>query len=168
MKKSTKTLIAVGVATAVGGASLAAVGDTAIRHIGGGSHYGHGIHFLGKGTFGSFAADLFESVDSDGDGTVSQAEIDQTLDDRLAAHDTNTDGILTLEEFASLWQETTQPITVRAFQTLDRDGDALVTRDEVDRLLANIVDRLDRDGDGAFSMNERWHDRDGSRRHHRH
>ena len=159
MKKSTRTLIVVGVTAAVGGASLTAAGDAAIRHVGGAGHFGHGMHFLGKGNFGSFAADLFESVDADGDGTVSQAEIDQTLDDHLAAHDANTDGILTLEEFTILWQETTQPITVRVFQTLDRDGDAMVTRDEVDRLLAYIVDRLDRDGDGAFSMNERWHHR---------
>ena len=167
MKKSTKTLIAVGVAAAVGGASLAVAGDAAIRHVGGG-YYGHGMHFLGKGQFGSMATDLFESVDADGDGTVSQAEIDQSLSDRLAAHDANADGSLVLEEFASLWQETTHPITVRAFQTLDRDGDAIVTRDEFDRLLANIVERLDRDGDGAFSMSDRWHDHRDSRGHDRH
>ena len=72
---------------------------------------------------------------------------------------------LSLEEFAGLWHETTRPLTVRAFQMLDTDGDAVVTRAEYDRPLAEIVQRLDRDGDGGLSMGDRWHDDDdGSRR----
>ena len=55
---------------------------------------------------------------------------------------------------------TTRPFTVRVFQMLDTDGDAVITRAEYDRPLAGIVARLDRDGDGGLSL------RDG--RHHRH
>ena len=42
-------------------------------------------------------------------------------------------------------------------------GDAVITRMEYDRPLAGIVERLDRDGDGALSMKDRWH-RDDDRR----
>ena len=43
---------------------------------------------------------------------------------------------------------------------LDTDGDAVVSRAEYDRPLAEIVERLDRDGDGGLSMRDRWHDDD--------
>ena len=60
--------------------------------------------------------------------------------------------VVPLEEFAGLWHETTRPLTVRAFQILDADGDAVLTRAEYDQLLANIVERLDRNRDGGLSM----------------
>ena len=55
---------------------------------------------------------------------------DKARNDRHAAHDADGDGNLSLEEFAELWHETTRPLTVRAFQMLDTDGDAVVTRAE--------------------------------------
>ena len=70
------------------------------------------------------------------------------------------DGNLSLEEFAGLWHEATRPLTVRAFQMLDTDGDAVVTRAEYDRPLAGIVERLDRDRDGGLSLRDSRHDDD--------
>ena len=67
---------------------------------------------------------------------------------------------LDLEEFAGFWHETTRPLTVRAFQTLDTDGDAVITRAEYDRPLAGIVEMLDRDRDGGLSMKDVRHDDD--------
>jgi len=89
----------------------------------------------------------------------AQAEIDQVRNDRHAAHDADRDGNLELEEFAGLWHETTRPFTVRVFQMLDTDGDAVITRAEFDRPLAGIVARLDRDGDGGLSLRDRRHHR---------
>ena len=157
MKIGRKQLIAIGIATVVGGALLAGAGYAAHRHGGG---HGLGMHGFGKRHLALFAMDIFDSIDADGDGRLSQAEIDQVRNDRHAAHDANGDGSLVLEEFAGLWQETTHPLAVRVFQMLDADGDAVVTRVEYDRPLAGIVERLDRDGDGALSMRDRW------RRHH--
>ena len=116
--------------------------------------------FLDKGQFAVSAMEMFDAVDADGDGKLTQAEIDKARNDRHAAHDANGDGNLSLEEFAGLWRETTRPLTVRAFQTLDTDGDATITRAEYDRPLAGIVERLDRDGDGSLSMRDRRHDDD--------
>ena len=163
MKISKRTWIAIGVAAALGGTVLAGAGYASSRH--GGGYHGHGMHGFGKAFIASFATDMFDSVDADGDGKLSQAEIDQAREALHAAHDADGDGSLGLEEFAGLWQETTRPLTVRAFQMLDTDGDAVVTREEYDRPLARIVERFDRNGDGALSMSDRWRGRHGGGRH---
>ena len=158
MQTRTKTLIAVGLAATLGGAAI--VGVSHAKHRDGNFDGRHGLGFLDKGSLAATALEVFDSVDADGNGMLSQAEIDQVRNDRHAAHDADRDGNLGLEEFAGLWHETTRPFTVRVFQMLDTDGDAVITRAEYDRPLAGIVARLDRDGDGGLSL------RDG--RHHRH
>ena len=150
----TKTLTALAVAAALGGTALA--GTSYAGHRDG----GHGMGFLDEGPLAVSAMEIFDTADADGDGKLTQAEIDKALNDRHAAHDANGDGNLDLEEFEGLWRETTRPLTVRAFQMLDTDGDAVVTRAEYDRPLAGIVERLDRDGDGSLSMKDRHHDHD--------
>ena len=121
MKTKTKTLIAIAVAAALGGTALA--GASYAGHRGG----GHGMGFLEGGPLGLSAMEVFDAIDADGDGTLSQAEVDAARNDRHAAHDADGDGNLSLEEFAGLWHETTRPLTVRVFQMLDTDGDAVVT-----------------------------------------
>ena len=44
---------------------------------------------------------------------------------------------------------------------LDTDGNAVISRAEYDRPLANIVERLDRNDDGGLSMSDRWRHRRG-------
>ena len=156
MKTKTKTLTAIAVAAAVGGTALA--GASYAGHRGG----GHGMGFLDKGQLAVSAMEMFDTVDADGDGKLTQAEIDKARNDRHAAHDADGDGSLSLEEFSGLWNETMRPITVRAFQILDADGDAVVTRAEYDRPFAAIVERFDRDRDGGLSMMDHRHD-DGER-----
>ena len=157
MKTKTKTLTAIAIAAALGGTALA--GASYAGHRSG----GHGMDFLGGSPLGLFAMEVFNAVDADGDGTLTQAEIDKVRNERHGAHDADGDDNLDLEEFAGLWHETTRPLTVRAFQMLDTDGDAVVTRAEYDRPLAGIVERLDRDGDGGLSMRDHRHDDDDGR-----
>ena len=157
MRTKTKTLTAMAVAAALGGTVLA--GASYADHRDG----GHGMGFLDNRQLAVSAMEMFEAVDADGDGKLTQAEIDKLRNDLHAAHDADGDGNLDLEEFAGLWHETTRPLTVRTFQMLDTDGDAVVTRAEYDRPLAGIVERLDRDGDGGLSMRDRWHDDDDER-----
>ncbi len=157
MKTKTKTLTALAVAAALGGTALA--GASYAGHRGS----GHGMGFLDKGQLAVSATEMFDAVDANGDGKLTQAEIDRLRNDRHAAHDADGDGNLSLDEFAGLWHETTRPLTVRAFQMLDTDGDAVVTRAEYDRPLAGIVERLDRDGDGGLSLRDHRHDDDDDR-----
>ena len=154
MRTKTKTLTAIAVAAALGGTALAGASHAGHRD------GGHGMGFLDKGQIAISTMEMFDAVDADDDGRLTQAEIDKARNDRHAAHDADGDGNLTLEEFAGFWHETTRPLTVRAFQMLDTDGDAVVTRAEYDRPLAGIVEQLDRNGDGALSMKDRWHDDD--------
>ena len=154
MKTKTKTLTAIAVAAALGGTALA--GASYAGHRDGGD----GMGLLDKGQLAVSAMEMFDAVDADGDGRLTQAEIDKFRNDRHAAHDADGDGNLSLEEFAGLWRETTRPLTVRAFQMLDTDGDAVVTRAEYDRPLAGIVERFDRDRDGGLSMRDQWDDDD--------
>ena len=155
MKTKSKTLIAMGVATVIGGASLAGASYA--------DHRNGGMDLFDGGAVALAAMDIFSAIDTDGDNRLSQAEIDQVRNDRHAAHDADGDGNLSLEEFAGLWHEATRPLTVRAFQILDADGDAVITRTEYDQLLANIVERLDRNRDGRLSMSDRWDDDDRGR-----
>ena len=119
---------------------------------------GRGLDFLDEGQFEETGLEIFDTIDADGDGALTQAEIDKLLNDRHAAHDANADGNLDLEEFAGLWNETMHPLIVRAFQMLDTDDDGIVTRAEYDRPFAGIVEWLDRDG--SLSKREGWDDDD--------
>lgn len=146
MKTTTKTLTAITLAAAFGGATLA--GAAHAGHRDGGFDGGHGVGLLALATTETHA-----SADADGDGTLSQAEIRKLHADLLAAHDADGDGSLSLEEFEGLWREATRTVTVRAFQSLDIDGDAIVTGAEYDRLLA---DRRERRDDGDDDGRGRW------------
>ena len=161
MRTRTKTLIGIGVAAAIG--AIAGVSYAGHRHGGFGGHHGHAMKFLPMGQLRLTAMEVLDSIDADGDGKLTQSEIDNERNDRHATHDADGDGNLGLEEFVALWHETTRPLTVRAFQMLDTDGDAVITRSEYDRPLADIVERLDRDGDGALSPSDRWRHRHGGR-----
>ena len=155
MKILTKTLIVVGAATVVGAVTFAGVSQAGRGW--GGKH----------GAFGG-AAQMLEQFDADGDGRLTQTEIDTARTERFAKYDANGDGALSLDEFSGLFQEVSRPMMVRAYQKLDPDGDASVTAEEFDRPFANLVERHDRDGDGALSRSDMkrghhrsWkHDRD--------
>ncbi len=103
---------------------------------------------------GSGGSSILETFDADGDGILKQAEVDQFRTDRLAKFDTNGDGQLTLEEYQALWLDAMRERMVDAFQRLDDDGDALVTREEFLEPFAQLVERLDRDADGTVTQEE--------------
>ena len=147
MSTKTRTATAIVIAAALGGTALAGAGYA--KHRGDG-----GPGFPDTGQFELTAMEVFDTIDADDDGTLTQAEIDRLRNDRHAMHDADDDGNLSLEEFSGLWHETTRPFTVRAFQMLDTDGDGVITRAEYDRPLAGIVERLDRDSDGRLSLRE--------------
>ncbi|MDP6952973.1 MAG: hypothetical protein QGF53_09465 [Alphaproteobacteria bacterium] len=141
MKSRTKTVIGVTVAAVVATVAVAGVVQAA-------RGYGGGCGGMAGKMLGSHVVDRF---DSDGDGRLTQAEIDAARADHMARFDADGDGALTLQEFEGLFHELTQPVTVRAFQMLDPDGDASISAEELDKRLARAVARHDRNGDGALS-----------------
>ncbi len=102
----------------------------------------------------SHGSSIFETFDTDGDGSLKQAEVDQFRSDRLAKFDSNGDGKLTLEEYQALWLDAMRERMVDAFQRLDDDGDAVVSREEFLEPFALIVSRLDRNADGTVTRDE--------------
>ncbi|MEO0386340.1 MAG: hypothetical protein AAF281_02255 [Pseudomonadota bacterium] len=94
---------------------------------------------------------LFETYDSDADGTLTQAEIDAGRAAQLQAFDADGDGSLTLSEYEALWLDAMRERMVDRFQFHDDDGDGLVTVDEYSEMTARLVSRLDRTGDDLLS-----------------
>jgi Ca2+-binding EF-hand superfamily protein len=66
----------------------------------------------------------------------------------LTTYDTDANGTLSLEEFAVMHAAHTRPMTVRAFQMHDADGDAQVTEAEMAAMAAMMEDHMsERQGD---------------------
>lgn len=123
-----------------------------------GMHHGkrgyHGHHYGKRGGGEMFGA-MFAKIDADGDGMVTQEEIDTYRAEKLTEFDASGDGALSIEEFDELYRELTRKRMVRAFQRLDADGDGVITAEEMDAQFGNIVERMDRDGSGALSLKGR-------------
>lgn len=115
---------------------------------------GHGPGFRGH-RFGGPGPTLLERFDANGDGAVTQAEIDQVRAGRFSTSDTNGDSALTLDEYQALWLDLMRERMVDSFQELDADGDGRITAAEYDRPFASMVNRLDRNGDGRIDAADR-------------
>lgn len=98
---------------------------------------------------------LFATFDTDGDGLVTQDEIDGVRAAELAEFDADGDGTLSLEEYQALWLARVYERMVDAFQKLDADGDGEITIEEFNAGLANIVARMDQNDDGALGEDDR-------------
>ena len=154
MTRTTKLLLTTGAialgAAAFAGASLADGGWG--RHHGGGGHHG-----------GAPGERLFEAFDANQDGRLTQAEVDQARQAKLAEFDANGDGSLSLEEYQALWLDAMRERMVDQFQAHDNDGDGLVTVEEFGERYDSLVQRLDRNDDGEITeddLRRRPRDRD--------
>lgn len=93
---------------------------------------------------------LFERFDTDGDGVITQTEIEEVRAQDFAAADADGNGEISLEEFKASFMERSNDRMVRAFQFMDSNGDGTVTQEEVDVVANRIFNRLDRDGSGTI------------------
>ncbi|MEM8625272.1 MAG: hypothetical protein AAGG47_17355 [Pseudomonadota bacterium] len=144
------TAVLVPGAAAQDGQRYAAVGDGGLR----GAHaaFKRGPRGDRRRVRGFFR--LAETFDSDGDGRITQDEIDGVRSERLTTFDTNSDGALSLEEYEALWLDAMRERLVRQFQDHDRDGDGIVTAEEFQHRTANMVAIRDRNRDGALSLED--------------
>lgn len=98
---------------------------------------------------------IFGEVDANGDGSVTQEEVDSYRATKLSEVDASGDGALSLEEFEALYADFTRNRMVDRFQDLDADGDGVISGAEMDERFGNIVERMDRDDDGALTLQDR-------------
>lgn len=118
-------------------------------------HGGHGMHKMR----------MFERVDANGDGTVTKEEMSAFRKDTMSRHDTDGSATINLAEFEGIWLEHMRPMMVDRFQMVDEDGDGEITNVEVDAKLFRMMHWMDKNGDGAVSLDEimhgkRYHDDD--------
>ncbi len=120
---------------------------------------GHEGRWGGRGFEGDGPGQMFRSIfveiDANGDGSVTQDEIDTFRASKVSQADASGDGALSIEEFDTLYREFTRERMVRAFQRLDADGDGVISQQEMDRRFGDVVDRMDRNDDGALSLQDR-------------
>ncbi|MBE0413804.1 EF-hand domain-containing protein [Yoonia sp.] len=95
---------------------------------------GHKMRNGGHGRMGNMADHpVYQSFDTDGDGTVSAEEFAAGRAALHAEHDTDGDGALSSEEFATLFAQMTRDMADRRFAQLDADSDGLISADEMAR-----------------------------------
>ncbi|HEX9791336.1 MAG TPA: hypothetical protein VGA60_11785 [Kiloniellales bacterium] len=168
MKTSTKIAVAFVALAGISGAALSAQADSRwsgrgdgpesrMQQAGSGGmrHHGGG-HEDGRHMFR-----MLESFDVNGDGKLSQAEIDETRAERFTSFDADSDQTLTLAEYEQLWLAAMREKMVDRFQDLDADGDAKITAEEFKAPFANLVRHMDRNDDGVVNRE------DSPRRQHR-
>ncbi len=114
----------------------------------------HGLEFSGHGRrhnamMGGHG--ILMTFDTDGNGRVTQAEIDEFRSKRMAKFDADGNGSLTLSEYEALWLAAMREKMVDRFQYLDADGNAVVTTEEFKKPYANMVRHMDKNGDGVLS-----------------
>ena len=155
MKRSTKFALA-----AVASLGLAAVAvpviaqQSQMQHggmMGGGMGMmeGHGGMMGMMGGAQSYAMATF---DTNKDGTLSPEEMTAGIQSELKTYDTDANGTLSLEEFAVMHAAHTRPMTVRAFQMHDADGDAQVTESEMAAMAAMMQSHMNGQQGGMQGM----------------
>jgi len=110
---------------------------------------------------GGMLRQMFETFDLNGDGSLTQEEIDTARAQQLSGADTDGDGALSIAEYETLWLEAMRERMVDAYQRHDADGDGSVTAEEFNARFDGLVERMDRNDDGALNGDDR---RGGGRR----
>ncbi len=159
MKKSVKIALATSALAVAGGLFL--VGSSFADRMGPGGMGPGGMGPMGgpMGGFGEMRREMLKEIDTNGDGAISQDEINVAIDARFAEFDADKNGSLSLSEFEALWAEITKPMAVRTFQFLDPNGDAEISKAELNDRFGNIVAHFDRNHDGMLSPDDRPHHR---------
>jgi hypothetical protein len=111
----------------------------------------------------------FETLDADGNGELTQAELQARGQERFAAADANGDGFLTAEELQARVGERAANRIERMIERRDTNADGQLSLEEMspdeDRIAERFA-RADKDGNGTISEAE-FEEVMEKRRHHR-
>jgi Ca2+-binding EF-hand superfamily protein len=111
-----------------------------------GSKYARGGHRANRGM-----TRAFDRYDVNKDGVITQEEVETVITERFNRY-AGENGVITLDDFRAAWLENSRRSMVRAFQRLDRDGDGTVTAEERNFASDVMFNRLDRDGNGELTI----------------
>lgn len=125
------------------------------RHKGFGAHHERGaMSHQGRGRSMARIGEMMETYDQNGDGALTQEEIDTIRAARLVEFDKDGNGTLNLEEYQALWLDAMHERMVDQFQAHDADGDGLVTAEEFGKRQSKMVSRMDRNDDGKLDKSD--------------
>jgi len=91
---------------------------------------------------GAAQTNVMAAFDSNKDGALSPEEMTAGVQGQIKTYDTDANGTLSLDEFAALHAAITRPMTVRAFQMQDSDGDAQVTEAEMAAMVSMMQSQM--------------------------
>jgi len=150
MQRKTKIVMGAGIVGVVALGGLAGMAAADRGHGWGQGWEGHG----GMGHGRMMMRNMLERYDANGDGKLTEDEIDGARAASYGEFDADKNGNLSLQEFQGLWLKDHQQRIVRSFQRLDRNGDGQVTVDEYKRPMADLVADMDQNGDGALNRDD--------------
>lgn len=100
----------------------------------------------------------FETLDSNGDGKITKAELEARGAARFAKLDTDGDAAVSAAELEAHLQERAKDNAARMMEKLDADGDGKLTQAEMEsrrhRGGGRMFSRMDANDDGAISKEE--------------
>lgn len=118
----------------------------------------------GGGHGGKWVARLMERYDTNGDGKITRAEFDDIRTTLFGNADADGSTSVSLEEFATVWQDMNQERIVRGFQRYDTNGDLTITSEEYTEGNIDFVKKHDRNGDGVVTKADRRHGKQHGKR----
>ena len=111
----------------------------------------------------------FQELDANGDGQVTQEEMQAHRDKRFTDADTDGDGKLSVQEMQAAGQKKVNDRVTKMFESQDANKDGFLTQDELPkpRRAGKMFDRIDADGNGTISEQEYADAKERMGRHHR-
>lgn len=107
-------------------------------------------------------AQMFERLDSDGDGRFTREEVEAQGIARFGEADANGDGLLSEQELrdaaAARAAERSERMAARMLERFDANGDGALSQEELSaresRHGGKLFERVDADGDGVVTRSE--------------
>lgn len=160
MKRSTKFALAAVAALCVAAVAVPVVAQQGQMQHGNMQHGGmmgqHGGMMGGAmGMMGGGQSYAMATLDTNKDGTLSPEELAAGIQAELTTYDTDGNGTLSLEEFAVMHAAHMRPMTVRAFQMHDADGDGQVTDAEMAAMAEMMQSHMGGQQGGMSGMGDR-------------
>ena len=103
---------------------------------------------------GKRAQKMFDRLDVNGDGRITQEEAQGLRDQRFARMDANGDGRVTLSEMQDAGRKRRAERMAKRFEKMDANGDGSLARSEYEDLAVRRFQRMDANGDGALTLDE--------------
>ncbi len=93
-------------------------------------------------------------VDTNGDGQLTQSEVQAAAAARIQAADTNGDGAASPEELKAHFEAKWAEKKAAGFAKKDTNGDGALSKDEMPRMPDELFNKLDTDGNGSLTQEE--------------